>query len=881
MAASSSNRRGGKGKKGGKKGESDHSLDDFLWPVAERSAASAIGSEQFERLHRSLLDATPPEYHSILSEQLTETVFQASTVTTKNSAQLFDFLSSHPNSKAIPETWGPVVGSGFQGVGFRVETGKRRVPDDQIYKQYESLQRNLPRGIVFLTKAGADPELILFGNRKFFGRQRGDDDDSDLCSSSMTSDFSHFLNSVKANGECSQVVWVPAHDIWVIGSKNRKLAARTAKDIKAYATATHYGYSTEMALAFFRYLDRMGPERVALLKELLTLTKLTLNFEFESPAHQHIVLLKKERQVLIGCSGIHVQGKNLHPIFSSVIGKLFGFPSVLGNLTTYPRSQLESVCEEIACGWNTEGSVLVLLDKNYLVLDLVKVKARWYVLLRAIREKIRRGVHDTNTRNQVVRGIDLRLHTLERDMNMPSHVVKRFIALGIGFVEFLAQTTRAESAEIIANYPIFWRDFLNHQRLPLGPELLTQGAVSFDEAVVVQRADLPLLVFAQGIPGSGKSLTAIKTVEYLNSKGITAVQLAQDDFAHLGQKQSGQACFDAVQTLLSERKHKVVFLSRNNANRQQFGRYLQFDDYLCRTLFFCPLELTGDRVPEFVYMSIASVLYRKASEESHPTDEMTEGSLAVLPLRFMSMLKVDKGAIRPAFLNPGPLPIPAEGLLKAQIKSATANLKKMSERDMAELMLDNQEHLKQVIVDFHRPAELVAQELGDRLEHLLQFEIPAFDSYICALLRPLSTEVLLSLLPQDTPRSWTRHCHHMTLFHSSSFVAHPEGWSSTLRLLGQEVELRVVNVIADDRVITAVVEPLNLDPSHVSSGRPHVTLATAPNVGPIASLDLIEKWTSGGQRELALPSEPILLNAVVQIEMHDVHDDAHGTDDQN
>lgn len=64
-----------------------------------------------------------------------------------------------------------------------------------------------------------------------------------------------------------------------------------------------YGFATEIADTFCNYLDKMGEERVEELRQFLTETRLTINFEFESPHHQHIVPLYDSKLVLIGCSG--------------------------------------------------------------------------------------------------------------------------------------------------------------------------------------------------------------------------------------------------------------------------------------------------------------------------------------------------------------------------------------------------------------------------------------------------------------------------------------------------------------------------------------------------------------------------------------------------
>ena len=55
----------------------------------------------------------------------------------------------------------------------------------------------------------------------------------------------------------------------------------------------------------------------------------------------------------------------------------------------------------------------------------------------------------------------------------------------------------------------------------------------------------------------------------LSNSGVKAVQVAQDDFAHLGKK-SSDACHSHVKQLLSSKQFQVVILARNNANPAQY-----------------------------------------------------------------------------------------------------------------------------------------------------------------------------------------------------------------------------------------------------------------------------------------------------------------------
>ena len=81
--------------------------------------------------------------------------------------------------------------------------------DDAIYKKNQLLQEYLPRGCVIAVpkEDNKSPEIAIFGNKKFYGRSSGDDDESSLTSESVRrGSFSSFLVSDKANGESCHIV---------------------------------------------------------------------------------------------------------------------------------------------------------------------------------------------------------------------------------------------------------------------------------------------------------------------------------------------------------------------------------------------------------------------------------------------------------------------------------------------------------------------------------------------------------------------------------------------------------------------------------------------------------------------------------------------------
>merc|ERR1711974_463669 len=125
--------------------------------------------------------------------------------------------------------------------------------DDGVYRANPSLQENLPRGYVLIKDNNSAPHIAIFGNRKFYGRSSGDDDESDLTSEAIKrGTYTKFLVSNKANGESCHISLSPLDDrVWIIGSKNRKIAVTCLADVNQYKSESFYGMATEMAETFF------------------------------------------------------------------------------------------------------------------------------------------------------------------------------------------------------------------------------------------------------------------------------------------------------------------------------------------------------------------------------------------------------------------------------------------------------------------------------------------------------------------------------------------------------------------------------------------------------------------------------------------------------
>jgi hypothetical protein len=106
--------------------------------------------------------------------------------------------------------------------------------------------------------------------------------------------------------------------------------------------------------------------------------------------------------------------------------------------TLYDKAVVDQKSLDVERGWGYEGAVLVLLDESMAVLDLVKVKTWWYVLLRAIREKLR-SLKTTTLVRRTCQAINDRLLELQQDLAIPQEFVEKFTSIAMHYVHWVCE----------------------------------------------------------------------------------------------------------------------------------------------------------------------------------------------------------------------------------------------------------------------------------------------------------------------------------------------------------------------------------------------------------------------------------------------------------
>jgi hypothetical protein len=350
---------------------------------------------------------------------------------------------------------------------FSAKVASAGAPDDKVYKDFPVLQRCLPRGFTVL-----DNGLRIFGLHKFGGANDEVADGEMEYEEADTSKLSFFLSTYKANG--GSMLWTfyehpETNTVMIaVGSKNIRRKGSFEEFMKIgpacfdNKTTGDLSMADRMAKHLWLHFLSMDPGKRALMTLFCVQTGLTMIAEFEDIESQHITLLTETRIVLIGVNSPHLlrvlKVPIAHPMLTHLLGKIFGFTSVVPNLNFRPPEEFVAVRREICKRIGDEGDVLLLFNKDG-TLDQVKDKTAWYVMLRALRQILGRASLDN-----VDEYIDARV----KKFKLPS--AKGFLPLTNDSLDFWSEHIMKPFARYVISleldysrvcdlYPCLFKDF--------------------------------------------------------------------------------------------------------------------------------------------------------------------------------------------------------------------------------------------------------------------------------------------------------------------------------------------------------------------------------------------------------------------------------------
>ncbi|XP_021358306.1 uncharacterized protein LOC110453614 isoform X2 [Mizuhopecten yessoensis] len=289
-------------------------------------------------------------------------------------------------------------------------------------------------------------------------------------------DASVVIATRKANGEAAHLSCRLIGGEYVLcgGSKNVHMLFRRKEDITKYVEP-RFRIAREVCATIMDSIDKMKSEEKERLLKFLVISQYTGVFEILAPDHQHVEDLS------------HLPGPELHfitwtrcdldpsgedvaavpPHISIEIARALGLKTVKYDRVAIPN--LDKRMKEIRGGYQFEGEVLYFLDSQGVVMGLLKKKTVWYIMCRAIREKLRAACisltkyREQFTINRVLKKTEGRINEIQKWLALDDDTVNFWKCLGKKFLRWTLNQYEEGSIkmdEIADKFPVLWTSFL-------------------------------------------------------------------------------------------------------------------------------------------------------------------------------------------------------------------------------------------------------------------------------------------------------------------------------------------------------------------------------------------------------------------------------------
>ncbi|XP_067933091.1 uncharacterized protein [Watersipora subatra] len=360
-----------------------------------------------------------------------------------------------------------------------------RGPDDAVYDADQELREKVARGNTFLQLDDKPWQCIIYALKKFTGGM-GDDDDRSSGGDDVIwkryftkslDETSYVITLRKANGEAAHMSCIKIHGVHYIcmGSKNVHLLVRKMSDIDKYS-GERYQIAKEIAHSIFSFFKAIGQEKVVRLLNFLSETRLTVVMEILNPDHQHVEDLSylgdKSALKFIAWTSTDVSAKSelcvLPPDIACDLAADLGFDPVGYMVMT--TSEAESYMLEIRKQHGFEGDVFYYMDCDHNVIGLLKKKTAWYIMCRAIREKVRnslrrkQGFDEATTRERICQ----RIGEIQKWLDLSDSSTDQWKNLGKAYLKFVAEELRQGKitfGDVANKFPVTWTRFLKEKDL--------------------------------------------------------------------------------------------------------------------------------------------------------------------------------------------------------------------------------------------------------------------------------------------------------------------------------------------------------------------------------------------------------------------------------
>eukprot|EP00096_Caligus_rogercresseyi_P001112 TRINITY_DN11738_c0_g1_i1.p1 TRINITY_DN11738_c0_g1~~TRINITY_DN11738_c0_g1_i1.p1 ORF type:complete len:429 (+),score=49.85 TRINITY_DN11738_c0_g1_i1:72-1358(+) len=346
-----------------------------------------------------------------------------------------------------------------------------RGPDDKIYQNNPLIRQRVARGNAVLKIIDSEGNVhyrpLVFALKKFSGERSVDEDiveeatEADLYFLQPLSRTKEIVATVKANGEAAHLsIHHFGEDgfVFCIGSKNVHLLAKCPEDIDKYEE-TRYNVAKVVARAVFSTLSKLDPQTQQVMYSISHHCQLTWTFEILNPNTQHVVNLSDLKDPLLNFISWTVpdfEGKSsslcaLRPDKAFDIVKTHFKMKTVG--FTLVESK-ESRSEYVKRDYGYEGEVFYLLDVSDNVFGLIKTKTIWYIMLRAIREKVKHNYRFSEYAQRMKK----RINEIQKWLNLSEASTQSWLSLALDFGNWI--DSGSFKKDLSTEFPIAWKAFL-------------------------------------------------------------------------------------------------------------------------------------------------------------------------------------------------------------------------------------------------------------------------------------------------------------------------------------------------------------------------------------------------------------------------------------
>jgi len=253
------------------------------------------------------------------------------------------------------------------------------------------------------------------------------------------------------------------------------MLVKSQYDIPKYKEGGRYQVAAVVAETFFRqFFDDpttyLHPKNLEDLCDFLHKEKAVAIFELLQPSYQHVEnlsYLDQPQLVFICWTSYKLMSHSdslciKSPNVAIEIARAFGMKTV--DYEIIDVSDADDYMSNIRKAFGYEGKVLNFLDAHDNNIGMIKKKTTWYIILRAIREKVCFFIQPNCklTAQEKTAKISKRITEIQAWIGFSDNYKKSWTALGTTFFKWLlTKTEQKDTFAVRSQFPILWDQFLD------------------------------------------------------------------------------------------------------------------------------------------------------------------------------------------------------------------------------------------------------------------------------------------------------------------------------------------------------------------------------------------------------------------------------------